>query len=78
MTGEASRNLSAFLGKDHRFGPADDEGISPFEEISDHFRKGLGPFNHQGVASVVDEHQMRIRSGFLPHLRSNPPPLRDG
>ena len=59
---EASCDVHAILGKDHRFGPADDEGVSPFEEIGDHLREGLRPFNHQRVTSVVNEHQMRIRN----------------
>jgi hypothetical protein len=54
--GRGEPSLHAFLGKDHGFGPANDEGIGPLEEISDHFRKGLRPFNHQGVACVINEH----------------------
>jgi hypothetical protein len=54
--------LARVLGIDHRFGPADDEGVRPFEEIGDNLCESLRPFNHQRVAGIVNEHQMRIRN----------------
>src|SRR5262249_49885827 len=62
LTTVASATSTLCLGKNHRFGSADDEAVSPFEEISDHLGEGLRPFNHQRVAGVVNEHQMRVRN----------------